>query len=232
MIDILLEDFIREIKTDQALLHETAFAAVIGDHERYFQRKFAYSIRNNPGVAKDDTVANESYNQVDLVFFQRKQQIVHFVEMKSMPFPLRNQDKDEFNTKNTSAKVKVQRTGRKLLKDKSNKYTCQGWILFVYTDFNQTFIDQFAPDYPKKFRDRIKSFEWNGIFQNQYKFQASESFSKLNQKNVLGKKQLNWINLPLSNCFSGDCELRIAFDLIKITLHPLTHPPKSPQQII
>jgi hypothetical protein len=230
MIDMLLDDFIREIKTDQALLHETAFAALMGDHEEYFQRKLAYSIRNSPNILSDDTVAIES-KKCDLVFFDSSNsKEIHFLELKAMTFPLKGQGFGEFKKKCKELKKQL---GTRC--NQGIRINCVPWGLFVFIDFNDEFIASYAK---KSTLNYPPYYDLNGIFQKHDFSSFSSKGSSRNMKNIFGVQQnpwINWIRLPLSNKFSLDAELRIGFWLTRWAINstnPADHVAEPPQQII
>lgn len=226
MIHILLDDFIREIKTDQALLHETAFAALMGHHEEYFQRKFAYSIRNSPNILPKDTVAIES-KSCDLVFYRTSPTTIHFVELKAMTLPIKGQGGDKFKRKIDELKYQLE-IRHKLQSSFQPSFQPSLWSLFVFTDFNDAFKNGYIP----KTQNKKYWFNFNGLFQKYSASNVSQDFSKNNYNEIFKNKKLNWIELPLDKRFNRKAELRIAFLLDQWSFNSLTQVAEPSQQII
>jgi hypothetical protein len=222
MIDKLLKHFIREIKTDQALLQETAFAALMGDHEEYFQRKFAYSIRNSPNILPKDTVAIES-KSCDLVFYRTSSKTIHFVELKAMTLPIRTQRGATFKRK--KKELETQLTEKYNLSTQPKRSL---WALFVFTDFN----DEFKNSYIPKDQNEEDWFIFNGLFQKHKPSNVSKRYSERNYHEIFRNQKLNWIELPLDKRFNPEAELRIAFLLDQWSFNSLTQVAEPSQQII
>ncbi len=97
MIDTYFKEFIQHIKNTPALLHETVFAAMMGDHEKYFQSKFGYFLYHKLSLSLDSdkfSLALESFDKNDMVI--RAKDAVYFVEWKAMTLPIASQNFDRF----------------------------------------------------------------------------------------------------------------------------------------
>jgi hypothetical protein len=154
MIESLLEEFILHIQVTPELLNETAFAAMMGNHENYFQTKFGYFLQRKLCLKYelgDFSIAFESYDTNDMVI--RIEDVVHFIEWKAMtlPFITTKKAKEELKDKQCDNLVQLAWTNKKFqfekTRNRKNKLKAKFWSAIAFIDFNESYYKEFSPQY-------------------------------------------------------------------------------------